>query len=79
MPGPGLDPPLWLGLDEVTTICPIDLPVMLSDSAGKGILITAVAHGISQLAERWGEYGAKTVWACCGTKSCSAAYPTRAR
>ena len=63
-----LDPPLWLGLDEVTTICPIDLPVMLADSAGKGILITAVAHGISQLAERWGEYGAKTVWACCGTK-----------
>jgi hypothetical protein len=63
-----LDPPLWLGLDEVTTICPIDLPVLLSDSAGKGILITAVAHGISQLAERWGEYGARTVWACCGTK-----------
>jgi type IV secretion system protein VirD4 len=63
-----LDPPLWLGLDEVTTICPVDLPVMLSDSAGKGVLITAVAHGVSQLAERWGEHGAKTIWACCGTK-----------
>jgi type IV secretion system protein VirD4 len=63
-----LDPPLWLGLDEVTTICPVDLPTMLSDSAGKGVLITAVAHGTSQLAERWGEAGAKTVWACCGTK-----------
>jgi len=63
-----LDPPLWLGLDEVTTICPIDLPAMLSDSAGKGVLITAVCHGTSQLAQRWGEHGAKTVWACCGTK-----------
>jgi type IV secretion system protein VirD4 len=63
-----LDPPLWLGLDEVTTICPVALPVMLSDSAGKGILITAVAHGMSQLEERWGEHGGKTVWACCGTK-----------
>jgi hypothetical protein len=63
-----LDPPLWLGLDEVTTICPVDLPVMLSDSAGKGVLITAVAHGTSQLADRWGEHGMKTVWATCGTK-----------
>jgi type IV secretion system protein VirD4 len=63
-----LDPPLWLGLDEVTTICPVDLPTMLSDSAGKGVLITAVAHGTSQLEERWGAAGAKTVWACCGTK-----------
>jgi hypothetical protein len=67
-PSGRLDPPLWLGLDEVTTICPVDLPVMLSDSAGKGVLITAVAHGTSQLADRWGAAGAKTVWACCGTK-----------
>jgi len=67
-PAGKLDPPLWLGLDEVTTICPVDLPAMLSDSAGKGVLITAVAHGTSQLEERWGPAGAKTVWACCGTK-----------
>jgi type IV secretory system conjugative DNA transfer VirD4/TraG family protein len=63
-----LDPPLWLGLDEVTQICPVPLPVMLADSAGKGVLITAVAHSTSQLAGRWGEHGMKTVWACCGTK-----------
>lgn len=63
-----LDPPLWLGLDEVTQICPVPLPLMLADSAGKGVLITAVAHGTSQLADRWGEHGMKTVWACCGTK-----------
>jgi type IV secretion system protein VirD4 len=67
-PAGKLDPPLWLGLDEVTTICPVDLPTMLSDSAGKGVLITAVAHGTSQLKERWGDAGADTVWACCGTK-----------
>jgi len=63
-----LDPPLWLGLDEVTQICPVPLPLMLADSAGKGVLITAVAHSVSQLAGRWGENGAKTVWACSGTK-----------
>ena len=67
-PAGRLDPPLLMALDEVTTICPVDLPVMLSDSAGKGVLITAVAHGMSQLAERWGEQGGKTVWATCGTK-----------
>ena len=63
-----LDPPLLMALDEVTTICPVDLPVMLSDSAGKGVLITAVAHGTSQLKERWGEHGGQTVWDTCGTK-----------
>jgi hypothetical protein len=41
---------------------------MLADSAGKGVLMTAVAHGISQLEDRYGEAGAKTVWTCCGTK-----------
>ena len=25
-----LDPPLLMALDEVTTVCPVDLPVMLS-------------------------------------------------
>ena len=67
-PSGRLDPPLLMALDEVTTICPVDLPVMLSDSAGKGVLITAVAHGTSQLKERWGEYGGQTVWDTCGTK-----------
>ena len=63
-----LDPPLLMALDEVTTICPVALPVMLSDSAGKGVLIMPVAHSLSQLAQRWGEQGAKTIWATCGTK-----------
>ena len=34
-----LDPPLLMALDEVTQVCPVDLPVMLADSAGKGVLI----------------------------------------
>jgi type IV secretion system protein VirD4 len=63
-----LDPPLLMALDEVTQICPVDLPVMLSDSAGKGVLITAVCHSTSQLEQRWGKDGAATVWATCGTK-----------
>jgi hypothetical protein len=41
---------------------------MLSDSAGKGVLIEAVCHSKSQLEQRWGEHGADTVWACSGTK-----------
>jgi hypothetical protein len=63
-----LDPPLLMALDEVTQICPVDLPVMLSDSAGKGVLIEAVCHSKSQLEQRWGKHGADTVWACSGTK-----------
>jgi hypothetical protein len=63
-----LDPPLLMALDEVTQICPVDLPVMLSDSAGKGVLITAVCHSVSQLENRWGKHGADTIWSTCGTK-----------
>ena len=36
--------PLLEALDELAVICPVDLPAMLADSAGKGILIVAVAH-----------------------------------
>jgi type IV secretion system protein VirD4 len=63
-----LDPPLLMALDEVTQVCPVDLPVMLSDSAGKGVQIMPVCHSKSQLEQRWGEDGADTIWACCGTK-----------
>jgi type IV secretion system protein VirD4 len=60
-PGSRLDPPLLLGLDEVTQICPVPLPVWLSDSGGKGIEICAVAHGEAQLAARWGDHGRQIV------------------
>ena len=60
-PGQRLDPPLLMGLDEVTQICPVPLPVWLSDSGGKGIQVCAVAHGEAQLAARWGDYGRQIV------------------
>jgi type IV secretion system protein VirD4 len=56
-----LDPPLLMGLDEVTQICPVPLPSWLSDSGGKGIQVAAVVHGEAQLAERWGEHGRQVV------------------
>ena len=52
-----LDPPLLMGLDEVTQVCPVPLPSWLSDSGGKGIQVIAVVHGEAQLAERWGDHG----------------------
>ena len=63
-----LDPPLLMALDEVAVICPIDLPAMLADAAGKGILIMPVVHGVSQLEDKWGKAGGATIWATCGTK-----------
>jgi type IV secretory pathway TraG/TraD family ATPase VirD4 len=60
-PSGRLDPPLLMGLDEVTQICPVPLPSWLSDSGGKGIQVAAVVHGEAQLAERWGEHGRQVV------------------
>ena len=56
-----LDPPLLMGLDEVTQICPVPLPFWLADSGGKGIQVVAVVHGEAQLAERWGDHGRQIV------------------
>ena len=56
-----LDPPLLMGLDEVTQICPVPLPSWLSDSGGKGIQVIAVVHGEAQLAGRWGDHGRQVV------------------
>jgi hypothetical protein len=63
-----LDPPLLMGLDEVTQICPVPLPSWLADSGGKGIQVVAVAHGEAQLAERWGEHGRQIVMDTCSVK-----------
>ncbi len=67
-PGGRLDPPLLMGLDEVTQICPVPLPVWLSDSGGKGIQVCAVAHGEAQLAGRWGDHGKQVVLDTCSVK-----------
>ena len=63
-----LDPPLLMGLDEVTQICPVPLPFWLADSGGKGIQVIAVAHGEAQLAERWGDHGRQVVMDTCSVK-----------
>jgi hypothetical protein len=68
LPEGKLDPPLWYALDEVTQVCPLPLPQMLADSAGKGILMTAVVHSYGQLEARWEKSGAETVWATSSTK-----------
>ena len=60
-PSGRLDPPLLMGLDEVTQICPVPLPSWLSDSGGKGIQVIAVVHGEAQLAGRWEEHGRQVV------------------
>jgi type IV secretory pathway TraG/TraD family ATPase VirD4 len=67
-PGARLDPPLLMGLDEVTQICPVPLPFWLADSGGKGIQVCAVAHGEAQLAGRWGEQGKQAVLDTCSVK-----------
>ena len=61
-PAGKLDPPLLLALDEVRQIVRVPLDVWLADSAGKGVCIIAVAHGMGQLREGWGEDGAATIW-----------------
>jgi type IV secretion system protein VirD4 len=63
-----LDPPLLMALDEVTQICPVPLPQWTADSAGKGILIVAVCHGLAQLEARWDEPGARAIWDTAGIK-----------
>jgi type IV secretion system protein VirD4 len=63
-----LDPPLLLALDEVTQICPVPVDSWLADSAGKGIQIITVAHGIAQLRKRWGADGAQAILDTSGIK-----------
>jgi type IV secretion system protein VirD4 len=63
-----LDPPMLMALDEVTQICPVPLPLWMADSAGKGILIVAVCHGLAQLEARWHGPGARAIWDTAGIK-----------
>jgi type IV secretion system protein VirD4 len=67
-PGGRLDPPLLMGLDEVTQICPVPLPVWLADSGGKGVQVIAVAHGEAQLASRWKDDGQRIIADTSGVK-----------
>ena len=67
-PGGRLVRPVLFGLDEVTQICPVDLPGWLADSGGKGIQIIAVAHGMAQLRRRWGRDGAQVIMDTAGSQ-----------
>ena len=59
---------MLMALDEVTQICPVPLPLWMADSAGKGILITAICHGLAQLEGRWDSTGARAIWDTAGVK-----------
>ncbi len=49
------DPPTLLALDEVANIAPIpDLPAMVSEGAGQGLLVLACLQDLSQARGRWG-------------------------
>ncbi len=48
-------PPALLALDEVANIAPIpDLPAMVSEGAGQGLLVLACLQDLSQARARWG-------------------------
>jgi len=40
----------------------------MADSAGKGVLIVAVCHGLAQLEARWDHSGARAIWDTAGIK-----------
>jgi len=51
----GQSSPTLLALDEVANIAPIpDLPAMLSEGAGQGLLVLACLQDLSQARARWG-------------------------
>jgi len=48
-------PPVLLALDEVANIAPLpDLPAMVSEGAGQGLLTLACLQDLSQARHRWG-------------------------
>lgn len=49
-------PPTLLALDEVANIAPIpDLPALVSEGAGQGLLVLACLQDLSQARARWGQ------------------------
>jgi type IV secretory pathway TraG/TraD family ATPase VirD4 len=54
----GGGPPVLLALDEAANIAPIpDLPAMVSEGAGQGLLTVASLQDLSQARRRWGREG----------------------
>ena len=55
-PAERLDPPALALLDEVANIAPIPhLPETISDTAGRGVIISYVLQSLGQARARWGE------------------------
>ncbi|HZQ57728.1 MAG TPA: type IV secretory system conjugative DNA transfer family protein, partial [Acidimicrobiales bacterium] len=51
----GPEPPLLLALDEVANIAPLpDLPALVSEGGGQGVLTLACFQDLSQARRRWG-------------------------
>ena len=49
-------PPTLLALDEIANIAPVpDLPAMVSEGAGQGLLVLACLQDLSQARARWGQ------------------------
>lgn len=64
--GARLDPPLSLILDESTNIAPIpSLPSLMSDGAGKGLVVLAAMQSRHQARRLWDEHGAAAMWDTC--------------
>lgn len=57
-----LCPPLTLELDEVANVAPVPVSAWATWAAGSGVLMHVYAQAWAQLAERWGEHGAATLW-----------------
>jgi type IV secretory pathway TraG/TraD family ATPase VirD4 len=60
--GGRLDPPLAFTLDEAAIICPLPIQSWGADAGGSGITLTVSVQSPSQLYDRWGLQGGKTIW-----------------
>ncbi|MET7621805.1 type IV secretory system conjugative DNA transfer family protein [Streptomyces sp. NPDC005408] len=60
--GGRLDPYGRFVLDEAAIICPLPLHQWTADSGGRNLQLLISVQSISQLKERWGQWGAQTIW-----------------
>ena len=61
MPGGRLDPPLTMVLDEPAITCPVPIDKWSAEAGGHGVTLITGVQSPAQLAQRWGENGAKTI------------------
>lgn len=60
-PGRRHDPALMMVIDEAALICPVPLDAWAADSGGRGICLWIAAQAYSQLEQRYGVLGARTI------------------